>query len=410
MISKSRSATEALRTGFYCPFNRPASGRCDLAERPENVRLNKERPSNSNGRETHKHTTATTAALRTGFSILELVVAMTLGLVLMSAIWTMFSIFTKGQEIDRIQTEKSQLVRGLHQLLSRDLTNIVPQSSGSITGGAVKDRTTSSVSPLALSIPIDFDSFATTGSANADIGSFVGTVGHLQILVFDEGVASDSSDESSAATTSLSISPSTSVDWPYKSIVYRWESATAPPDARSTIPTTATSAEQSLGKPGLSRRESFYGSRGEPSSNLDSVSRTASSAAGFGFQLGSAGPSTQLSESTEQVISEETVSEFSELTFEYFDGSDWRESWDSRETGTLPTAVRIGFNLRFEKTVRPTARLDSELIDLPTGKSRPENVDALNRFEQQFTIMVSRDSKPTKASDDSQSNSTLRTE
>lgn len=351
-----------------------------------------------------------TEALRTGFSILELVVAMTLGLVLMSAIWTMFSIFTKGQEIDRIQTEKSQLVRGLHQLLSRDLTNIVPQSSGSITGGAVKDRTNSSVSPMALSIPIDFDSFATTGSANADIGSFVGTVSQLQILVFDEGVASDSSDESSAATTGLAISPSTSVDWPYKSIVYRWESATAPLDARSTNPAMAASAEQSLGKPGLSRRESFYGSRGETSSNVDSVSRTASSAAGFGFQLGSAGPSTQIPELTEQVISEETVSEFSELAFEYFDGTDWRERWDSRETGTLPAAVRVGFNLRFEKTVRPTARLDSELTESATGKSRPENVDALNRFEQQITIMVSRDSKPTKASDDSQSNSTLRTE
>ncbi len=349
---------------------------------------------------------STTAASRTGFSVLELVVTMTIGLVLMSAIWTMFNIFTKRQEVDRIQTERSQLIRGLHQLLSRDMANIVPQNSGSITRGATSDRATSAVSPFSLPIPFGIDLL---GSASDEVGSFVGSDRQMQILVFVDGVATEPSDESIESAKGFSASRSASVDWPFRSIVYRWEPAIAQTEMRSAHAKSLSLPGNLAGKSGLSRRETFYASRSEPSSEVKRDSHKPGSAAGFGFQLGTSGISQQAAEPTEeQLICEETVTEFSDAAFEYFDGSDWRESWDSRETGSLPAAIRVSFNLRIEKIARPSSRFGRELSESPTSDSRSERTDSLNQFEHQFTLIVSRNSKPTKSSEVSRFDSTQR--
>lgn len=67
--------------------------------------------------------------------------------------------------------------------------------------------------------------------------------------------------------------------------------------------------------------------------------------------------------SAAKMLAEEVVG----LQFQYFDGTEWLEEWDSSTTGTLPRAVKIML------TLQPTyAMSEAELAKSPTAAAPPE--------------------------------------
>ena len=331
---------------------------------------------------------------RPGFSLLELVVAMALGMVLLSAIWAMFGIFTKRQEIDRSRTETTQLVRGLHQILSRDLGNIVPQASEALATKIESEAPAFSYSVFPLQIPIDLIKPAGTEEDDAATGSLVGTKSQLKILTFNDGTGEEHfATESNSTANQRAHNRRIVVDWPFKTVEYRFESPVAKQAARDISRESEAIEDDVSGNAGMSRRETFTGSHADNSANLvattgrqgaedDLDSRDdARMTKGKPLQLA---PRVQ-----EQLVSEETVSEISNLVFAYYDGSRWQDEWNSRESGALPTAIRVRFSVRREKRSRSAEIEPKTRPEPPLRHSRSIDVDETEPFDHEFLFAVS---------------------
>jgi prepilin-type N-terminal cleavage/methylation domain-containing protein len=336
---------------------------------------------------------------RRGFTLLELVVAMSLGLVLLSAIWAMFSLFTQRVESDRLQTEKSQLLRAVHQLLSRDLNNVVPEEGESISRATLGNAIASSLRGVVPPITLPITGEPSDDSASAAKASLVGTSSELQLLIFDSAPPSDIPSEDQTAKRTF-FSPPPSIDWPYRRVIYRWQTNRVPSKRLAKADDDATSGDKVSGPPGLTRRESYFASN-SPSRDDDASgpapNHSNNALAPRSRLFASTKPSDL--EPSEQIISEETVGEFAEMMFEYFDGVQWRDGWDSRETGTLPMAIRIRFDLDVpiaDQLQASADRLDPE-FESTQPAARPSSTDSLEEaslFDYELVLSVSHDSQP----------------
>jgi len=95
-----------------------------------------------------------------------------------------------------------------------------------------------------------------------------------------------------------------------------------------------------------------------------------------------------IGESTSQItpdeFSELVASEVAEIGFRYFDGQNWFDAWDSEEEGGFPTAVQISLIVDPQRTATGSTEyqytgFDSRLMErhqltvfLPTAEPRPE--------------------------------------
>lgn len=279
-----------------------------------------------------------------GLSLLELVVAMAIGSVLLSAIWSMFNVIALRQEREILKAEETQLVRSLHQILSRDLARVIPQSAVAPPGGQ------NSAMPLPLFAPNSMA--APTGilwSPGPD-ASLSGTANRLELICYSDSsaeparnpqgdkLAGDSSDDD------LNSLPAT------RSVVYCWEGTHRMPSLRSPdLKDRSEGEKDSAPGPGLTR-----------------------------IETGVAG-----GDSGREPGTEETVCEFHRVILQYFDGKSWQSSWDSAASGRLPVAIRVQFGLKMEivaedetdsaeeETTWEEDAFDYEMADNPVVESDP---------------------------------------
>ncbi|MEQ1904205.1 MAG: prepilin-type N-terminal cleavage/methylation domain-containing protein [Pirellulaceae bacterium] len=286
---------------------------------------------------------------RNGFSLLEVVVAMALGMVLLGAVWTMFNLLTRRQEVELRQADRNQVTRALHQRLSRDLKSLVPileqrprmklagpQELAFRRGAPLLPLPLPDINPVEWETPI----------------VFVGRESKLLMQVFIEPIEIESLQTFEPSSSSASRRDEAQPQIPVTKFICYEAGVDDPLDERGDADAEPLSVDdselfdESVPLIGLTRREylqlppeeleSIDVDQNDDSNELPKLNRHERTESDQAFA----------NEETEQQsapILIETVEDIADLELAYYDGQAWTGNWDSRISNQLPVAVRVRY-------------------------------------------------------------------
>ncbi|MBX3414096.1 MAG: hypothetical protein KF708_15520 [Pirellulales bacterium] len=322
------------------------------------------------------------ARCRSGFSILEVLLALALSTALLAGLFSALSLFMRSFDSGRTHVEEAQLARSLLRQISRDLRRAVVESAARSAGG---DQ------PLAL--PSDFlpsaesaadplspaELYRTTvlsplrDSTETPVARtlrLAGTSDRLDVCVRAGGgqeslaalvIGSEApSAESSAFVTGASNSDSAGA---LRKVSYFCYDSTNPDRMlaqQNEFSPATVNAEAGIAQTGLVRREqpwlhessgeeplrSNAATAAEPESTSDYGTPAAGLSASSPMTTSSAARANEYrppSDVAWEDLAETLTPEVERVAFRYFDGSTWYSSWDSASDGGLPMAVDIAF-------------------------------------------------------------------
>jgi prepilin-type N-terminal cleavage/methylation domain-containing protein len=377
-----------------------------------------------------------------GFTVLELIVALTLGLVLLSAVWTMFRLFLRHEEVETAQMEKLQIVSSLHQHLSQELLNLFPAGRTGPDAAAP--------SPPKVNLPLTgsptpgfpFPPLNQFGGIKADeflpqieqvqqptlnlgASSLVGDSTRLELTIFS------STDDFDLDEPSGDLKPNSSLDaqdkpprFPTKKVTYEF---VAPKDEFDSQTETdliddfaaeesEDESESSWSRIGLWRRESVAstGSTSQTSRKIDRTFEADFSEPAFD-ESAKRGNTRRAEMESRELQSNSQIEEFAaeiiDLQFDYFDGRKWQSSWDSKKGNRLPVLVRVRFAVETRESLRqrkleersekafsknPQISQDDDVApSLTQDSKRFDSTEPLDpNWDYQFLLFVSPPAKP----------------
>jgi prepilin-type N-terminal cleavage/methylation domain-containing protein len=240
--------------------------------------------------------------LRSGFTLLELLLAAALSTVLLAGLWRLFSMYDRLFTTAETRVQQAHLARALMQQLTEDLHAAIPDVSPSIPGGTATVRR--------------FGLFGTREALQVDV---------LQVTAAQAAaVGSDMGTE--MARSPNSRRPRAPQAPELHTVRYTFQAATV---EDSSGPETAC---------GLVRRELDWET---PASEADAPPEAEAVEEGR-----SAGPREPGGSTVEDLLaisqgsgSATWAPEVVGLEFRYFDGSGWSDQWDSIARKSLPVAV-----------------------------------------------------------------------
>lgn len=260
---------------------------------------------------------------RPGFTLTEVLVALSLSLVVMGAIYSALGLHWKYSTAGRVDIERMQLVRAVALRIERDLRSTLFVAPSATASSDSATGTTSTAGSSATGS-------AATGSASAAAGSAASATGTGSTSGSTAGSTSSSSDSASTELPGLYGSASQLLihasrpagDLNYTSLAMGASVSSRLSDTLSIAWFLAGgdgSLAASVAGPGLARMEG---------------DRMALKYADTSGDVGA------MSGNTEIVAPEVT-----RLAFRYFDGVDWTTDWDSTVMQGLPFAVEVEFTV-----------------------------------------------------------------
>lgn len=341
---------------------------------------------------------------RAGYTLLELLISVVLLATLMSAVWGVLSMYNGLLTAGREQTEEQQLVRSVFQLLTEDLTLVVPGTP--LPGPPSDDGASDSFPDLGSFTAADDATFPLidapgprpAGQAPVVLG-LSGTSSAIRMTIRRPQPPDSSSDLSdidllnalgggSMASGEDAVDDGRPQVPEFQTIVYQWEAVTqiespvslpsglyriqADATAVNSLQTQRSSAEQmmadestvALGRPALEAL--VFPQTGE----LDTA----------------VSPDGQFSDPADVQRIPEVVG----CRFEYFDGRFWQSAWGDGavpSSGGLPAAVRVALDVAALPEVRHIEQLMNDSSG--TGDSALER-----KLRPPFARSASRISRP----------------
>lgn len=312
-----------------------------------------------------------------GFTLVEILLALTLTLVLMSGVYVAFQMYNRLSSTGRDEVEQSQIVRAVQRKMAADIRSVVfppleedeqQMSSGGSAAGT--SSTTGGSSPTQS---------GTSGSSQQASGSTTSTAGGTaQSSTGSSATGSGTATEAIAATAEGIVGDSTSlvlhISRPPRGGLY--DSAQYGLDVNRRL-SDLVSVTYLLASPdGGTLHAAVAGKTGQ-----SGLARLVGDRLTMNT-LDESGAVDRLAEAAEILAPEVTA-----LSFRYSDGTadpaNWPDSWDSVAQGSLPRAIQVTV------TVRPSsARTDDEnvvektysfLIAVPL--SDPTPLDLLQQSE-----------------------------
>lgn len=265
---------------------------------------------------------------REGFTLLEVIVALALSLLLLGSVYSAIHLYWQLSTAGREQMEHAQLVRALFRQIETDIRSTVfPIQKPASTGSQASSG--SSMSGEATAEDDQQDVVEITSADDALTGTTAGLYGDIESLMLHTnrpdrdlayfGVAQ--------ATTFERVSDLASVSY---FLAIRGAGGLSGAVADASIEPSLLGAPSPGSVRGLARLESdqlvldFA-----EQADLESLATSA------------------------QLIAPEVVS----LTFSYWDGLEWAETWDSEVEGRVPSAIEITIGLRAsENSARRSAQ------------------------------------------------------
>jgi prepilin-type N-terminal cleavage/methylation domain-containing protein len=294
-------------------------------------------------------------ALPRGFTLLEVIIALSLSVLLLTAVYGAIRMQYRLSQSGREQMEQAQLSRAILRLIESDVRSVVwqvqkPPQSGDSEGSAVDDEPnssgssgstgTSGSSGSTSSSTFGTSSSSESGSGTSSSASSASTSGTSQLLTGDAAFAGGSTGISGDSQNLV-----LSISRPAREMVY------------------ATSIEDEADAAGRSELASVSyfiadGSAGGVSAAVASQNGGGSSVLGGVVGLARmegdrlsmmlAGNTTAVDAvpGAAKVIAPEVVA----IEFAYWDGLEWLASWDSAVSGTLPSAIGITLSIDTQVT------------------------------------------------------------
>ena len=262
------------------------------ADKTENVRLN------------HVHTSQG----RVGFTLVEVLIALSLTVLLLSAIYSAIDMHIRFQTAGRAEIHRAQLMRAVIRKMDEDFSGIVlvvaqEDEEDESSGGVESQVPTTSISDTALTVG---------GLESEGTPITFGVVGTSDIMHL-------------------------CVSRPLRDLSYDSLYTDSPTSGRSNDLLTVT---YGVGPVDINL---LFDPRQPKYADRDSSQFTSRPLTGFArrsIDLYAFDAATDTLE-TEHVL----APEITEVRFAYFDGTVWLDAWDSREIGGLPRAVRVTFGL-----------------------------------------------------------------
>jgi prepilin-type N-terminal cleavage/methylation domain-containing protein len=248
--------------------------------------------------------------IRSGFTLIEMLIAVSLSLVLISAIYSAVSLHWKYEKVGRERIDRAQVSLAVLRLLTEDVGSVmytppsnVSQEEEESAEATTSAATSSSTSTTAATTTTPDDASTTTDSTQASLG-IVGTADQLQLDISqparEDFVPDESNDQSG---TSL---PATS-----DSVRVTWGLIT---------PTTALPDDS--GRRSLTVNPALARQLADRLRGVVEVEEDASNTVAL---------------SDASILAREVVS----LQFRYYDGYAWVTEWDSVIQERLPLAIEV---------------------------------------------------------------------
>lgn len=311
---------------------------------------------------------------RMGFTLLELLLTAILAATLILTLWSLFGTYLRIFDTGRTRAEQAQLARAVVQRMADDLRSIalVPKSSSTSsplptgidsgpassrntfgpTADGVNNSTGSTSSNDGFALGVDSVAGMESESIRLPQFSFIGNDRRLEIQIVQSVPEDD--DESDGELELNAAQQRKPLSSELKTVVYTFE------------PERAPNPTDRLPPPGLVRRAYAWDMTLLHSDEANN-------------QSGQTSEDAQLAELTPEEIAEEEkesedmfwVREMIGFRLRYFDGQDWLTEWNSNESGSLPRAVEIVFQLdKLEDVLsrqRDEARLEGVIEDEEEG-------------------------------------------
>jgi prepilin-type N-terminal cleavage/methylation domain-containing protein len=336
---------------------------------------------------------------RTGFTLVEVMLTTVLAAVLLLALWSLLSMYSKTFEGGHARTEQSQLARVLLEQMSTDFQNVIVAPTAELPATVplpgvypAEAATSSDRSPVQPTVPasallpssaivpvnsaVPGAAVMPQPSAAGDTGAnplmpggteavtsslrpagLFGTATFLQIDVFQPAmVAPQSALDQQVADQQLVDPQAPPGADELRTVIYMFEEYRDPANPAAEPTTRLIRREltwpQAHPSRGTERDDvAAEGAFGRSEDALQSPAGASDSAEAF------AAPISDLSGADDNLLlpSTTTIPEVLEFVLRYFDGAVWSEEWDSVSRRSLPTAIEVSLRLRSaEEVARPT--------------------------------------------------------
>lgn len=292
---------------------------------------------------------------RSGYTLIEMIIAMVLVSALMSSVWGIMSLYNSLLTAGRDRTTQQQLVRSVFQIIEEDLGGVSRRPTD--TGVAPDASVVEAFPDLSTEWPAPADLIAasTTVQSAAQHPAQLSLTGNATALrlAIRQFVPPASKQPSAidllnelgggSAAQSATLSEGMAANVPeFQTVIYQFESATTS-STDSALPSglyrvqsdsvqlqallaERSTAEEVMASDNVSiRRPTIETLLFPPENTLDD----------------------QLSQDSvdSPAATCDLIPEVVNCHFEYFDGQSWRSTWDSDEANDLPVAIRISIDV-----------------------------------------------------------------
>ncbi|MDP6554308.1 MAG: prepilin-type N-terminal cleavage/methylation domain-containing protein [Pirellulaceae bacterium] len=306
---------------------------------------------------------------RNGFTLLEVIIASSLAATLMLLVWSLFSIYSKLNDKGARQATELQIVRSLMRQLHSDLHHARSSWMSTRDGFPAVSQTLNDGASTA---------FAGDGTDLISLppgAQLLGSDTRFRLVV--RAPRRRAAHGSVERTAVEEVPPPDLCDvveyiWkPRPELLPPGDEFPAKDDVQQRFADVGDEGQAA----GLVRRVTpwFLPNTDEDTarSNENGTAPSRSSESGRGADM-------DPQRLQQQMIHEDAVPEIVTLQFRYFDGTVWLSHWDSRQTGRLPAAVEIAFDVQAEEQ-----QLEEQQTD-------ERQLTAGNHADQQFLEDTSR--------------------
>ena len=312
---------------------------------------------------------------RSGYTLIELLIASVLVATLMSAVWGLMSMYNTWLTAGQTETASQQMSRSLFELIRNDIMSVAAADPVVANHRGSAGRSDGSVSELSTDVELSSEERpADSASSDEQRGTsgitvpqtlLRGTATWMQVIVIKPPESPDDLNDTDTSAESggsdRTESPVTDLTWSderiapdvaeFQTITYQFESPVGRPSSMESLP-SGLHRFQSEALRFQTIMDSLSEQDSEPQNSADQrVQRTS-------LELLSHPNTGRQGQSTANEVTalnsgshflHETIREVDRCRFQYFDGQRWLFAWDSQLRNSLPAAIRIQIALTTEE-------------------------------------------------------------
>lgn len=283
-----------------------------------------------------------TSEFVSGFTLLELILALGLASLLLAALYTALQMHWSSSALGHVEMERSQVARALFRRIETDIRSVVFRDAALTSSTETASSSTGSTSSESTS-----DSTGSTGSGGSTSSGSSGTSGST---TNETSSGSTGSSSSTTTTTENYSTQKTGLFGDEQSLIVH---VSLPSRASSlgaaAVSTNTAATDETAGYVGSDMQSIAYFMAGSGSTLAQQLSGSLSSPLGQSTGLArlqgdrmamqaadESGDLTSMAAGV-KLLAPEVAS----ISFEYFDGVSWTTSWDSGTSNSIPNAIRI---------------------------------------------------------------------